>query len=67
MDEIRTLPNTMPKNKLNIDKDLNLRLDTIKLLEEKTGRTLIDINHSNTLFDSLPLLMKIKTKIDNRT
>ena len=35
-------------------KDLNLRLDTIKLLEENTGRTLYDINHSKILSDPLP-------------
>ena len=31
-------------------KDLNVRPDTIKLLEEKLGRTLYDINHSKILF-----------------
>ena len=32
-------------------KDLNIRLDTIKLLEENIGRMLFDIDHSNILFD----------------
>ena len=32
-------------------KDLNVRPDTIKLLEESIGRTLYDINHSKILFD----------------
>ena len=45
-------------------KDLNVRPDTIKLLEENTGRTLIDINHSKTFFDPPPRVMEIKTKIN---
>ena len=43
-------------------KDLNVRLETIKLLEENTGRTLSDINHSKILYDPPPRVMEIKTK-----
>ena len=46
--------------------DLNVRPDTIKLLEENIGQTLSDINHSNTFSDPPPRVMTIKTKI-NRT
>ena len=43
---------------------LNIRLNTIKLLEENIGRTLFDINLSN-IFSNLSLrIMKIKTKIN---
>ena len=45
-------------------KDLNLRPDTIKPLEENIGRILYDINHSKILFDPPPREMEIKTKIN---
>ena len=45
-------------------KDLNLRLDTIKLLEENIGRTLFDKNRSNIFFNPSPRVMEIKTKIN---
>ena len=45
-------------------KDLNVRPETIKLLEENTGRTPSDINHCNILYDPPPRVMEIKTKIN---
>ena len=45
-------------------RDLNVRPDTIKLLQENIGRTLYDINHSKILFDPPPREMEIKTKIN---
>ena len=48
---------------INIPKDLNVRPDTVKLLEENIGRILYDINHSKILFDP-PREMEIKTKIN---
>ena len=47
-------------------KDLSLRPETIKLLEENTGRILSDINCSKILFDLPPRVMEIKTKINKR-
>ena len=54
-----------PYTKINSKwiKDLNVRPDTTKLLEEKVGRTLFNINHSNKFFGHPPRVMKIKTKI----
>ena len=43
-------------------KDLNVRIDIVKLLEENIGRMLSDINHSKIFFDPPPRIMKIKTK-----
>ena len=45
-------------------KDLNVRPETIKLLEENIGRTLDDINQSKILYDSPPRVMEIKTKVN---
>ena len=55
-----------PYTKINSKsiKDLNVRPDTIKLLEENIGRTLYDINHSKILFDPAPREMEIKPKIN---
>ena len=55
-----------PYTKINSKwiRDLNVRPDTIKLLEENIGRTLFDINHSKIFFDPPPRVMEIKTKIN---
>ena len=55
-----------PYTKINSKwiRDLNVRPDTIQLLEEKIGRTLFDINHSKIFFDPSPTVMEIKTKIN---
>ena len=45
-------------------KDLNVRPDTIKLLEENIGRTLFDINRSKIFLNPPPRVMKMKTKIN---
>ena len=52
----------IPYTKINSKwtKDLNIRPDTIKLLEENIGKILIDINHSKIFYDPPPRIMKIK-------
>ena len=45
-------------------KDLNVRPETIKILEWNIGKTLSDINHSRILYDPPPRVMEIKTKIN---
>ena len=45
-------------------KDLNIRRDTIKLLEENIGKTSSDINHSNIFLDQSPKAKEIKPKIN---
>ena len=45
-------------------KDLNVRPETIKLLEENIGRTLKEINQSKILYDPPPRVMEIKTKVN---
>ena len=55
-----------PYTKINSKriKHLNIRPDTIKLLEENIGRPLYDINHSKIPFDPPPREMETKTKIN---
>ena len=60
--EIRTFSNTIQKIKWI--KDINVRPNTIKLLEENTGRTFFDINHNYILFDPPPRIMTTKAKIN---
>ena len=45
-------------------KDLNVRPETIKLLEENIGRTLDDINQSKILYDTPPRVMETKTQVN---
>ena len=47
-------------------KDLNIRPETIKLLEENIGRTHSDINQSKILYDPPLRTIEIKTKINKR-
>ena len=56
----------MPYTKINSKwiKDLNVRPETIKLLEENMGRTLNDINQSKIFYDPPPRVMEIKTRIN---
>ena len=53
-----------PYTKINSEwfKDLNVRPETIKLLEENIGRTLNDINEIKILYDPPPRVTEIKQK-----
>ena len=55
-----------PYTKINSKwiKDLNIRPETIKLLEENIGKILSDMNHSRILYDPLPRILEIKAKIN---
>ena len=54
-----------PYTKINSKwiKDLNVRPETIKLLEENIGKTFSYINHSRILYDPPPRILEIKAKI----
>ena len=55
-----------PYTKINSKwiKDLNVRPETIKFLEENIGRILNDINQSKILYDPPPRVMEIKTRVN---
>ena len=56
----------IPYTKINSKwiEDLNVRTETIKLLEENIGKTLSDINHSRILYDPPPRILETKAKIN---
>ena len=58
----------IPNIKINSKwiKYLNVRPETIKLLEENKGRTLDDISQSKILYDPPPRVMEIKTKVNKQ-
>ena len=45
-------------------KDLNVRPETIKLLQENIGKRVFNINHSRILYDPPPRILEIKAKIN---
>ena len=55
-----------PYTKINSKciKDLDVRPETIKLLQENIGKTLHDINQNKILYDQPPTVMEIKTKVN---
>ena len=55
-----------PDTKINSKwiRDLNVRPETIELLEEKIGKTLSNIKHSRILYDLPPRILEIKAKIN---
>ena len=55
-----------PHTKINAKwiEDLDVRPETIKLSEENIGRMLDDIKQSKILYDPLPRVMEIKTKVN---
>ena len=55
-----------PYTKINSKwiRDLNVRSDTIKLLEENIGRTLNDINQSKILYELPHIITEIKTNVN---
>ena len=57
-------PQKKQKDKKKRLKDLNVRQDTIKLLEENIDKTFSDINHTNVFLDQSTKAIEIKTKIN---
>ena len=55
---------TIHKNKLKMDEDLNIRQEAIKILEEKAGKNLFDLGHSNTLLNTSPEARETKAKMN---
>ena len=61
--DIDIINNLLTKSSVN----LNVRPETIKLLEENIGKTVSDIHHSRILYDPPPRILEIKAKINTGT
>ena len=64
-DETRPLSHTIHKTNSKWIKDLNVRQETIKTLEEKAGKNLFDLSHSNFLLDTSPKARELKAKMNS--
>ena len=66
MQKNETGPLSYTTHKINSKwmKDLNVRQETIKILEENTGSNLFDLGHSNFLLDKLPKARQTKTNMN---
>ena len=55
-----------PYTKINSKwmKDLNVKREAIRILEDETGNNLFDFSHSNFLFDMSPKAREIKAKLN---
>ena len=62
-DDIRTFSNPIHKSKLKWIKDINVRLDNVKLVDEDIGRMLFDINHSRMFFGPFTFNMLLKSSL----
>ena len=64
MDTLSSTKEARIHNEKKTTSGLNVRPETIKLLEENIGKTLSDINHSRILHDPPLIILEIKTKIN---
>ena len=64
--EIRTLPNTIHKNKLKMDQRPKYMTGHYKTLRGKHRKNTLDLSHSNIFFDPPPRVIEIKTKINKK-
>ena len=52
--EFKTFSNTRHKNKFKMAEDLNIGMDTVRLLEENISRILFDTYHNKIFFQFIP-------------
>ena len=58
--ETGPLSYTIHKNKFEMDEDLNVRQETIKILEQNTGSNFFDLGQNNFLLDMSPKARETK-------